>query len=65
MSRRASVILLAVLVAIVAAVIIDQRRNAAESDRITDTYYCTLAGVSQLDRGPETGIRCIDLLEDE
>lgn len=36
--------------------------EANEQAQRTDEYYCTLSGVGLLDRGPETGDLCADIL---
>lgn len=51
-------IVLAVLVVVVWAVVQQQRERAMQVDRL----YCTLSGVSPLDRAPETGRTCADLM---
>lgn len=63
--RIATVAILGALVLAAVIVVAISQANAAraKSERI-DGYYCTLSGVSPLDRGPETGRLCADLLDD-
>ena len=49
-----------VVVTVVTVVGVVDRQRAADTQ--TDTYYCTLSGITLLDRGPNTGRLCADLL---
>ncbi len=61
-TRRRIAAIAAVLVLAIGAVVWSQVAAARAEDRRVDELYCTLSGVSPMDRGPETGIRCADLL---
>lgn len=52
-------IAVAVLLAVFIGVRISQANDRAQQ---ADEYYCTLSGVDSLDRGPETGDLCADVL---
>lgn len=62
-TNRALLIWGIVIAALVAAVVVFVQVRAAKADaERVDGYYCTLEGVGPLDKAPETGKRCIDLL---
>ncbi len=58
-SRTATVVLVAVLLAVAGWGLVAQQN---ESNRRTDVLYCTLSGVGLGEHGPETGELCADLL---
>lgn len=61
--NRALLIAAAVIAAVVIGVLVFARisANREEAEQI-DGYYCTLSGVGPLDRAPETGKLCADIL---
>lgn len=59
---RRTALVVAVLVALVAAGFLFQQREARESDRRSDEFFCTMEGVGPDDRGPRTGDLCSELL---
>lgn len=62
-TNRALLIAGAIAVLVIGIVIAVVQINAAnERAQLTDSYYCTLSGVGLLDRGPETGDLCADIL---
>lgn len=61
-TRVIAVVIAVLLVASVAWVLSLKASQDRESDRRTDSLYCTMAGISPTDRGPETGELCADLL---
>lgn len=62
---RARIWLVVVLViaAVIAAVAFRAVAEQRAEDRQVDGYYCTLGGIGPLDRAPNTGERCIDVIE--
>lgn len=60
--RTVAVIVLAALVVAVAWALVAQAGQQRESDQRSDTYFCTMQGISPGDRGPATGELCADLL---
>jgi len=65
MGRTAIVIALGALVVLGVLALVAQVAQQREDDRRTDGYYCTMSGVGPLDRGPNTGELCADLLYDD
>jgi hypothetical protein len=62
-TNRALLIAGAIAVLVIGIVIAVVQMNSARADaERTDGYYCTLSGVSPMDRGPETGDLCADIL---
>lgn len=57
-------VMAALLLAVVAALVIRAGVEARAQDRIVDRYYCTMSNVGPLDRAPQTGERCIDVIEE-
>lgn len=62
MGRTAAVIVMAFLVVAGAWTLISKAAQERASDWRTDEYFCTMTGIGPLDRGPETGELCADLI---
>jgi len=60
---RIGLVLLLVAAAIVAGFAMRAAAEQRENDRRVDRYYCTMSNVGPLDRAPQTGERCIDVIE--
>lgn len=59
---RALWVLLAAVVLVAVVVIVGRVQAQNAQDTRTDEFYCTLAGIGPMDRGPKTGRLCADLI---
>lgn len=59
--RWTVIVLLGAVVVAVGIWAVSAAVEAREADQRSDEYYCTMEGISPLDRAPATGERCVDL----
>lgn len=60
----AALLLVTVIVAFIAMAVASRVSTQRAHDLDVDELYCTMAGVSPYDTGPNTGRMCADLLDD-